>query len=159
MLANMVCSLFEKGEIRTTVVKAKEARRFADKMITYGKKGDLHHRRLAVAKLRDKQAVRLLFEEVSPRYFEREGGYTRIIRLGRRIGDAAEMCLLQLVEEEVSGGKKKKSKEQIPEKTAEPATEKEAEEEKVPEKTETPASEDNPVKEKEDDSKESSEEK
>ena len=146
MLANMVCSLFECGEIRTTVTKAKEARRFAEKMITYGKKGDLHHRRLAVAKLRDKQAVKTLFDEISPKYLERVGGYTRIIRLGVRVGDAAEMCLLQLVEEEVAKKSKarKKQKEEKPaeaeaieaaeEKAPAEATEEKAEEEKKAEK-------------------------
>ena len=98
MLANMVSSLFLNGEIRTTLVKAKEARRFAERLITLGKKGDLHHRRLAVARLRDKGAVKLLFSEIAPRYADRMGGYTRIYKLGTRIGDGAEMCILQLVE-------------------------------------------------------------
>lgn len=98
MLANMVSSLIEHGEIRTTITKAKEARRVADKMVTLGKKGDLHRRRLAVSKLRDKTAVKKLFDEVAPQYTERNGGYTRIIKLSRRLGDAAEMCILQFVE-------------------------------------------------------------
>ena len=97
MLANMVSSLFLNGEIRTTLVKAKEARRFAERMITYGKKGDIHNRRLAFAKLRNKDAVKQLFDVVAPAYAERNGGYTRIYKLGFRRGDAAEMCLLQLV--------------------------------------------------------------
>lgn len=100
MLANMVSSLIEHGEITTTLVKAKEARRFADKMITLGKKGGLHHIRQAVAKLRNKTAVKKLFDEVAPKYMTRAGGYTRIIRISKpRVGDAADMCLLQLVEE------------------------------------------------------------
>ena len=98
MLANMVSSLIEHGQIKTTITKAKEARRFADKMVTLGKKGDLHRRRLAVSKLRDKTAVKKLFDEIAPQYAERNGGYTRIIKLSRRLGDAAEMCLLQFVE-------------------------------------------------------------
>jgi len=98
MLANMVSSLIEHGEIRTTITKAKEARRVADKMVTLGKKGDLHRRRLAVSKLRDKTAVKKLFDEIAPQYTERNGGYTRIIKLSRRLGDAAEMCILQFVE-------------------------------------------------------------
>ena len=98
MLANMVSSLFLHGEIRTTLVKAKQARRFAERMITLGKKGDLHRRRLAVARLRDKDAVKLLFDEIAPSYAGRNGGYTRIYKLGTRIGDGAEMCILQLVE-------------------------------------------------------------
>lgn len=100
MLANMVSSLIEHGEITTTLVKAKEARRFADKMVTLGKKGGLHHIRQAVAKLRNKTAVKKLFDEVAPKYMTRAGGYTRIIRISKpRVGDAADMCLLQLVEE------------------------------------------------------------
>ena len=136
MLANMVSSLFESGEIRTTVAKAKEARRFAEKMITYGKKADLHHRRLAIAKLRDRDAVKTLFDEVSPRYMDRNGGYTRIIRLGTRIGDAAEMCILQLVEEDV---KKKTTKK--PKKTEEKAEVAEKVEVAETVATETPAEE------------------
>ena len=101
MLANMVSSLFMNGEIRTTVVKAKEARRFAERLITIGKKADLHHRRLAVARLRDKTAVKKLFDELAPSYAGRDGGYTRIYKLGTRIGDGAEMCILQLVTEPV----------------------------------------------------------
>ena len=99
MLANMVSSLFLNGEIRTTVVKAKEARRFAERLITIGKKADLHHRRLAVARLCDKTAVKKLFDEIAPSYAGRDGGYTRIYKLGTRIGDGAEMCILQLVSE------------------------------------------------------------
>jgi len=100
MLANMVSSLIEHGEITTTLVKAKEARRFADKMVTLGKKGGLHHIRQAVAKLRNKTAVKKLFDEIAPKYMTRAGGYTRIIRISKpRVGDAADMCLLQLVEE------------------------------------------------------------
>lgn len=98
MLANMVSSLFEHGSIQTTVVKAKAARSFAERLITIGKKGDLHRRRLAVSKLRDKSAVKKLFDEIAPGYEGRNGGYTRILKLGKRRGDAAEMCILQLVE-------------------------------------------------------------
>ena len=97
MLANMVSSLFLNGEIRTTLVKAKEARRFAERLITLGKKGDLHHRRLAVARLRDKDAVKLLFAEIAPRYADRMGGYTRIYKMGPRRGDNAPMAVLELV--------------------------------------------------------------
>ena len=101
MLANMVSSLFMNGEIRTTLVKAKEARRFAERFITLGKKADLHHRRLAAARLRDKDAVKKLFNEIAPSYAGRDGGYTRIYKLGTRIGDGAEMCILQMVSEPV----------------------------------------------------------
>ena len=101
MLANMVSSLYENGQIETTLVKAKEARRFAERLITIGKKGDLHNIRLAVARLRNKEMVRKLFTEIAPSYEGRNGGYTRIIKLGKRRGDAAEMCILQLVEANV----------------------------------------------------------
>ena len=127
MLANMVSSLFYHGQVKTTLVKAKEARRFAEKLITLGKKGDLHRRRLAVAKLRDKDAVKILFDEIAPKYAERAGGYTRIIKLGQRRGDAAEMCVLQLVEAEMASKpvKKKAVKEEAPvvEEVAEAAVE------------------------------------
>lgn len=107
MLANMVSSLFEHGQIKTTLVKAKELRRFADKMITLGKKGDLHRRRLAISKMRNKDAVKKLFDEIAPGFAERDGGYTRIIKLGNRIGDGAEMCLIQLVEAGAPAAKQK----------------------------------------------------
>ena len=115
MLANMVSSLIEHGQIKTTITKAKEARRFADKMITLGKKGDLHRRRLAVSKLRDKDAVKKLFEDIGPRFSERLGGYTRIIKLGPRAGDGAEMAILELVGTEFK--KKEKKKESLKEKS------------------------------------------
>ncbi len=131
MLANMVSSLFLHGEIRTTLVKAKEARRVADRMITLGKKGDLHHRRLAVSHLRDKTAVKLLFDEIAPTYAGRNGGYTRIYKLGTRIGDGSEMCILQLVESDAKVEEAKKEAKAEPkakapkaEKKAEPKAEK-----------------------------------
>ena len=134
LLANQVCSLIAEGHIRTTVVKAKETRRLAEKMITMGKIGDLHHRRLAISKLRDKNAVATLFSELAPKYASRDGGYTRIIRLGTRIGDAAEMCILQWVEEEVN---KKQKKEKVASKPAETdKTEEAVAVEKVEEKAE-----------------------
>ena len=98
MLANMATSLFEHGRIETTLVKAKELRRFAEKLITIAKKNDLHRRRIAVARLRDKAMVRKLFDEIAPGYAERVGGYTRILKLAQRRGDAAEMCIIMLVE-------------------------------------------------------------
>ncbi len=111
MLGNQVSSLFMHGQIKTTIVKAKQTRRVAEKMITYAKKGDLHHRRLAISKIRDEEAVKKLFAEIAPKFAERKGGYTRIIRVGQRLGDAAEMCILQLVGEEntVKPAKKKKA--------------------------------------------------
>ena len=97
MLANMVSSLFEHGRIETTIVKAKAAASFAERLITLGKKGEIHHRRLAFARLRNKEAVKTLFDEIAPVYADRNGGYTRIFKLGKRRGDAAETCILMLV--------------------------------------------------------------
>jgi large subunit ribosomal protein L17 len=97
LLANMVSSLFEHGEITTTLVKAKEARIFAERLITLGKSGTLHHRRLAVARLRNKDMVKKLFDEIAPAYAEKNGGYCRIIKTGPRRGDAAEMAIIELV--------------------------------------------------------------
>ena len=97
MLANMVSSLIEHGQITTSLVKAREARRMADKMVTLGKKGDLHHRRLAISALRNVDMVSKLFAEIAPAYAGRQGGYTSIIKLGKRRGDACEMCILKFV--------------------------------------------------------------
>ena len=98
MLANMATSLFEHKQIETTVVKAKELRRYAEKMITTAKVDSVHHRRLVAAKLYDKEIIKKLFAEIAPAYAERNGGYTRIIKMGERIGDCAERCIIQLVE-------------------------------------------------------------
>lgn len=98
LLANQVCSLIMEGRIQTTVAKAKETRRLAEKMITLGKRGTLHHRRRAIAKLRNIDAVRRLFNEIAPQYRDRSGGYTRIIRIGFRNGDGAPTCFLEFVE-------------------------------------------------------------
>jgi large subunit ribosomal protein L17 len=94
-LANLVCSLIEHNRIRTTIAKAKVARRYADKMITLAKKGTLHHRRQAIAFLRHKPAVEKLFAELGKQHGDRNGGYTRIVRIGRRMGDAAEIAILE----------------------------------------------------------------
>lgn len=99
LLANQVCSLIISKGIKTTLVKAKETKRIAEKMITLAKKGTLHARRRAISKLRNKDAVKMLFEEIAPQYADRKGGYTRIIQLGQRIGDGAETCLLQWIGE------------------------------------------------------------
>mgnify|MGYP002338725039 CR=1 FL=1 len=101
-MANLACSLFEYGQIKTTVPKAKELRRFADKMITLGKKGTVHARRRALSKLRQRDIVNILFDDIAPEYADRQGGYSRIMRLGQRRGDGAELCLIELVEESVA---------------------------------------------------------
>jgi large subunit ribosomal protein L17 len=97
MLRNLVTSLLEHERIVTTVPKAKEARRIADKMITLGKRGDLHARRQAMSYIRTKSIVAKLFDELSEQYADRQGGYTRIIRTGTRVGDAAPMAIVELV--------------------------------------------------------------
>ena len=98
MMRNMVTSLFEHERIVTTVPKAKEARKVADKMITLAKRGDLHARRLAARKISDREVLGKLFDDLGPRFAERPGGYTRILKLGSRRGDAAEMALIELVD-------------------------------------------------------------
>jgi large subunit ribosomal protein L17 len=99
LFRNLVTSLFEHGKISTTDAKAKEIRRVAEKLITLGKRGTLHARRQALAYIRKPSVVTRLFSEISPRYAQRPGGYTRIIKLGRRRGDDAPLSVLQLVEE------------------------------------------------------------
>src|SRR6266436_6411340 len=94
-LANLVCSLIEHSRITTTIAKAKVARRYADKMVTLAKKGTLHHRRQAIAFLRQPEAVSKLFADLGKQHSDRQGGYTRIIRLGNRPGDAAEVAILE----------------------------------------------------------------
>lgn len=101
MLANMACSLIVEKQIKTTLVRAKELRRVVEKMITLGKRGSLHARRQAIAFLRHPAVVRELFNEVAPKQVDRPGGYTRIMKLGQRAGDAAEMCLIQIIDEPV----------------------------------------------------------
>lgn len=97
MIRNMVTSLLAHERIVTTAAKAKEVRKVADKMITLAKRGDLHARRQALAVVRDKDVVAKLFDKLRSDYLERSGGYTRIIRTGNRLGDAAEMAILELV--------------------------------------------------------------
>lgn len=107
LLANSVCSLIEHKQIKTTLVRAKRIRQLADQMMTLAKRGDLHARRLVVAKLHNERIVKMLFTEVAPCYKNRQGGYTRIMKIGPRIGDAAEMSILALVEtdEQVAAAK------------------------------------------------------
>jgi large subunit ribosomal protein L17 len=100
LYANLAGSLIEHGRIKTTEAKAKAVKPFAEQMITLGKRGDLHARRLALAELRSQDVVHVLFAEVAPRFADRAGGYTRIVKLGPRQGDAAEMVFLELVDYE-----------------------------------------------------------
>lgn len=99
MMKNMVTSFFENEKITTTVTRAKELRKLVDKMLTLGKRGDLHARRQALRVINDQKVVAKLFEMIAPRYTERPGGYTRIIRLENRQGDNAPMAIIELVEE------------------------------------------------------------
>ncbi len=98
MLNNMVTSLVEHGAIKTTLPKAKEARKLAEKVITLGKKGGLHNIRLAGRVVKNRELLQKIFGEYAERYANRPGGYTRIVKLGHRRGDAAEMALLELVD-------------------------------------------------------------
>jgi large subunit ribosomal protein L17 len=99
MLASLVCSLIKHRRVTTTLAKAKAARSVAEKMITLGKAGTLHDRRLASARLhQDEAAVKALFNEIAPTQKERRGGYTRIVRLGQRQGDAAQLAILEFVD-------------------------------------------------------------
>ena len=127
LLANQVCSLIEHQRIRTTLAKAKAVRPLAEKMVTLGKKGSIHARRTAFAVLRHKDAVKRLFDEIAPRSADRNGGYTRIVKLGQRKSDAAPIAYLEWVdaallvdqENEAAEKKDRKSKKQT-----EPASEK-----------------------------------
>src|SRR6266850_5816293 len=98
MLANLVCSLIKHKRVTTSLAKAKAARSVAEKLVTLGKSGTIHDRRLAAARLHQEEAVRILFNEIAPTQKERRGGYTRIIRLNQRQGDAAQLAILEWVD-------------------------------------------------------------
>jgi len=100
MLANLATSLFEHGRITTTEAKAKRLRPFAEKLITFAKRGDLHARRQVLTVVRDKDVVHTLFDQIGPRFVNRPGGYTRIVKVGARKGDNAPMAVIELVEAE-----------------------------------------------------------
>ena len=97
MLRGLVTYLLENGRIETTVTRAKEVRAMADRMITIGKENTLHSRRQALAYVTKEDVVKKLFDEIAPKYEDKNGGYTRIIKTGPRRGDAAEMCIIELV--------------------------------------------------------------
>ena len=97
MLRNLATSLFRHERIETTTAKAKELRPYAERLITLARRGDLHARRLVARKIQDREVLGKLFDEISSRYAERSGGYTRILKLGNRKGDAAEISLIELV--------------------------------------------------------------
>ena len=141
LLANQVCSLIEHQRIKTTLAKAKAVRPLAEKMVTLGKDGSIHARRTAFATLRQKDAVKKLFDQIAPASTERNGGYTRIVRLGQRKSDSASMAFIEwvdaaiAVEEKPAEEKKEKKKEPKPEAKAEPKV-KEPKAEKVEAKAE-----------------------
>ncbi len=102
LLANMAGSLIEHEQIKTTLPKAKELRRVIDKLVTLGKRGDLHARRLAAARLKQDKHVAKLFGVIGPRYAERRGGYVRVVRAGFRYGDMAPMAFIEFVDRDVT---------------------------------------------------------
>ncbi|HOI75267.1 MAG TPA: 50S ribosomal protein L17 [Syntrophales bacterium] len=108
MFRNMVTSFLKYEKIETTDIKAKELRRIAEKMVTLGKRGDLHARRQALAYVRDRDVVEKLFEQISLRFKDRRGGYTRIVKTGFRTGDNAPMALIEFVGEEKEKAQKAK---------------------------------------------------
>ncbi|MEX0321090.1 MAG: 50S ribosomal protein L17 [Puniceicoccaceae bacterium] len=147
LMSNMGAALLRHGRIQTTLPKAKALRPFIEKIITFAKKAEgatpekaLHYRRLALSRVRDKEAVATLFNERASTFTERPGGYTRIYKLGTRIGDAAEMAVIQLIPAEDEGYEKKPR----PKKAAKPAKEEPKAEEVVEEVAEAPAEEEAP---------------
>ena len=149
LLANQVCSLIEHRRIKTTLAKAKAVRPLAERMVTLGKNGSLHARRNALSILRQKDAVKKLFDEIAPRSTDRNGGYTRIVRLGQRKSDSASMAFIEwvdavkVVEEKPAEEKKAKRKETKPTQKEPAAKQKEAE---PKEAAPTPAEEPKPKK-------------
>src|SRR4051794_15169254 len=132
LYANLAGALIEHGRIKTTVTKAKAVKPIAEQMITLGRRGDLHARRQATAFLRSRDVVHHLFAEVAPRFKDRPGGYTRIVKIGPRAGDAAEMAYLELVDEEYVAQLREERQTavhapEVPEVAAEEAPETEAE--------------------------------
>jgi large subunit ribosomal protein L17 len=110
MLRNMVTSLLKHEKITTTDTKAKELRMVAEKMISLGKNGSLHARRQAAGVVRERGVVKKLFEDISPRYKDRSGGYTRIVKAGFRVGDNASLAVIELIPLEVKKEEKPKAK-------------------------------------------------
>ena len=100
MFSNMMTSLFRHERIKTTTPKAKELRRFCEKMITRAKENTLHNKRIVMRRIKDRDVVTKLFDEIAPRYKNINGGYTRVVKMGKRFGDGAEMAIIELVEVE-----------------------------------------------------------
>lgn len=113
LFSNMANSLLYHESIRTTLMKAKELRSYVEKLITLGKKGDLHSRRLALSRLKDKKSVALLFDKYKERFKDRKGGYTRIVKLGFRRGDSAPMSVIEFMPDEKALARDEKKKDSI----------------------------------------------
>jgi large subunit ribosomal protein L17 len=147
LYANLAGALIEHGRIKTTVTKAKAVKPIAEQMITLGRRGDLHARRQATAFLRSRDVVHKLFADVAPLFKDRPGGYTRIVKLGPRPGDSAEMAYLELVDEEYVAKEREARREVVEEPVAqeeaveEQAAEEEPEAEAEPEAVEEPEAE------------------
>jgi large subunit ribosomal protein L17 len=140
MLGNMAASLFMYNVIKTTEAKAKEVRKLAEKLITLAKRGDLHARRQVYEVIKDRKLIKKLFDEIAPKLNDREGGYTRILKLGPRRGDGAPISVVELLiekppKEQKKGKKAKAEKKTKPEKTKEPKVRK-AKKEKIETKAE-----------------------
>jgi len=158
LLANQVCSLIEHQRIKTTLAKAKAVRPLAERMVTLGKNGSIHARRTALATLRQKTAVKKLFDDIAPRSAERNGGYTRIVKLGQRKSDSAAMAFIEwvdiaeVVEEKPAEEKKAKRKEaeakptKAESETVTPKEEEPAAKEEKPAEAPAPAEEPQPKK-------------
>ena len=139
MLANLVCSLIKHRRVQTTLAKAKAARSVAEKMVTLGKSGTIHDRRLAAARLHSEDAAKTLFTELAPVFKERRGGYTRIIRMHQRNGDAAQLAILEWVDTPVEAAPEPETAK--PEETKAEETETEGKKAKKSKKTEEKAEE------------------
>ncbi|HRX75877.1 MAG TPA: 50S ribosomal protein L17 [Candidatus Cloacimonadota bacterium] len=109
MMRNLVKSMVEHGQLNTTLAKAKEMRRFVERVVTYGKNNTVHSRRLAYSVLGDRDLVKKLFDEIAPAFADRKGGYTRVLKAGFRRGDNAPMAIIQFVEESTIKAKKEES--------------------------------------------------
>ncbi len=133
-LANLSAALFERKHIQTTEAKAKATRRFSERLITLAKQGTVHARRIALKRLRQRKVVKILFDEIAPQYTERPGGYTRVVKLGQRSGDGADMAVLELVGFDMASKKKKEKQEKTEAKKKAAKGEKVTEEKSKPEK-------------------------
>lgn len=123
-LRSLATSVLKHKRIKTTLAKAKEARTFVEKLITKAKRNDLHSKRLIMSEIKDKEVVKELFAEIVPKIGDRPGGYTRVIKLGNRVGDAAQMAILELVDyNEVANKKAEERKEKREQKAQEKAVE------------------------------------